>query len=64
MIELSLAEMMNEYDINHKDILAVMRPSGPANEVQLYHKIPLEGMSVLAKSESLVTNMAFFSFAN
>jgi len=46
MIELSLAEMMNEYDINHKDILAVMRPSGPANEVQLYHKIPLEGMQV------------------
>ena len=26
---LSLAEMMNEYDIDHEDILAVMRPSGP-----------------------------------
>ena len=48
MIELSLAEMMNEYVINHEGILAVMRPSGTANEVQLYHKIPLEGMSVLA----------------
>lgn len=27
---LSLAEMMNEYDIGHADILAVIRPSGPA----------------------------------
>lgn len=27
---LSLAEMMNEYDIEHEDILAVIRPSGPA----------------------------------
>jgi len=26
---LSLAEMMHEYDIDHDDILAVMRPSGP-----------------------------------
>jgi len=26
---LSLAEMMNEYDVNHEDILAVLRPSGP-----------------------------------
>jgi hypothetical protein len=26
---LSLAEMMNEYDIGHEDILAVIRPSGP-----------------------------------
>lgn len=26
---LSLAEMMDEYDIAHEDILAVMRPSGP-----------------------------------
>jgi len=26
---LSLAEMMNEYDVGHEDILAVMRPSGP-----------------------------------
>jgi len=26
---LTLAEMMNEYDIEHEDILAVMRPSGP-----------------------------------
>lgn len=26
---LSLVEMMNEYDINHEDILAVIRPSGP-----------------------------------
>jgi len=26
---LSLAEMMNEYDVNHDDILAVIRPSGP-----------------------------------
>ncbi|MEE8201008.1 MAG: hypothetical protein V3R29_07540, partial [Candidatus Acidoferrales bacterium] len=27
---LSLAEMMNEYDVSHKDILAVLRPSGPS----------------------------------
>jgi len=26
---LSLAEMMNQYDVNHEDILAVLRPSGP-----------------------------------
>jgi len=26
---LSLAEMMNEYDVSHEDILAVVRPSGP-----------------------------------
>ena len=26
---LSLAEMMNEYDIRHDDILAIIRPSGP-----------------------------------
>jgi len=26
---LSLAEMMNEYDVEHEDILAVLRPSGP-----------------------------------
>lgn len=26
---LSLAELMNEYDVNHDDILAVLRPSGP-----------------------------------
>ena len=26
---LSLAEMMNEYDVSHEDILAVIRPSGP-----------------------------------
>jgi len=26
---LSLAEMMNEYDISHENILAIMRPSGP-----------------------------------
>jgi len=26
---LSLAELMNEYDVNHDDILAVIRPSGP-----------------------------------
>lgn len=26
---LSLAEMMNEYDVSHEDILAVTRPSGP-----------------------------------
>ena len=26
---LSLAEMMNEYDVSHQDILAVFRPSGP-----------------------------------
>lgn len=26
---LSLAEMMNEYDVNHDDILAILRPSGP-----------------------------------
>ncbi len=26
---LSLAEMMNEYDVSHEDILAVLRPSGP-----------------------------------
>lgn len=26
---LSLAEMMNEYDVNHEDILALMKPSGP-----------------------------------
>jgi len=27
---LSLAEMMNEYDITHEDILALLRPSGPS----------------------------------
>ncbi len=27
---LSLAEMMNEYDVRHEDILAVLRPSGPS----------------------------------
>jgi hypothetical protein len=27
---LSLAEMMNEYDVNHENILAVIQPSGPA----------------------------------
>jgi len=27
---LSLAEMMNEYDVSHEDILAVLRPSTPA----------------------------------
>jgi hypothetical protein len=27
---LSLAEMMNEYDVTHEDILAVLRPSGPS----------------------------------
>ncbi len=26
---LSLAEMMNEYDVSHEDILALLRPSGP-----------------------------------
>lgn len=26
---LSLAEMMNDYDVSHEDILAVLRPSGP-----------------------------------
>jgi hypothetical protein len=26
---LSLAEMMNEYDVNHEDVLSVLRPSGP-----------------------------------
>ncbi|MGZ4894129.1 MAG: hypothetical protein ACXV29_08865 [Halobacteriota archaeon] len=26
---LSLAEMMNEYDVTHEDILALIRPSGP-----------------------------------
>lgn len=26
---LSLAEMMNEYDVDHEDILAILRPSGP-----------------------------------
>jgi hypothetical protein len=26
---LSLAEMTNEYNISHEDILAVIRPSGP-----------------------------------
>jgi hypothetical protein len=26
---LSLAELMNEYDVSHSDILAVLRPSGP-----------------------------------
>lgn len=26
---LSLAEMMNEYDVSHEDILAILRPSGP-----------------------------------
>ena len=26
---ISLAEMMNEYDVNHDDILAILRPSGP-----------------------------------
>jgi len=26
---LSLAEMMNDYDVGHEDILAVLRPSGP-----------------------------------
>jgi len=26
---LSLAEMMNDYDVNHEDILAVIKPSGP-----------------------------------
>ncbi len=26
---LSLAELMNEYDVSHNDILAVLRPSGP-----------------------------------
>ena len=27
---LSLAELMNEYDVSHEDILAVLRPSGPS----------------------------------
>ena len=27
---LSLAEMMNEYDVSHEDVLAILRPSGPA----------------------------------
>lgn len=27
---LSMAEMMNEYDVNHEDILAVLRPSRPS----------------------------------
>ncbi len=27
---LSLAEMMNEYDVRHEDILAVLQPSGPS----------------------------------
>lgn len=27
---LSLAEMMNEYDVSHEDILAVLQPSGPS----------------------------------
>lgn len=26
---LSLAEMMNEYDVSHQDVLAILRPSGP-----------------------------------
>jgi len=26
---LSLAEMMSEYDVNHEDVLAILRPSGP-----------------------------------
>jgi hypothetical protein len=30
---LSLAEMMNEYDVSHEDILAVLRPSGPTIDV-------------------------------
>jgi len=30
---LSLAEMMNEYDVSHEDILAVLRPSGPTIDI-------------------------------
>ena len=26
---ISLAELMNEYDVNHEDILSILKPSGP-----------------------------------
>jgi len=47
---LSLAEMMNEYDIRHEDILAVIRPSGPTIDpvVELMARLVAEQPQPLA----------------
>ncbi|OPX21479.1 MAG: hypothetical protein B1H03_06555 [Planctomycetales bacterium 4484_113] len=44
---LSLAEMMNEYDIRHEDILAVIKPSGPTIDsiADLMARLAAQGMA-------------------
>jgi hypothetical protein len=41
---LSLAEMMNEYNVSHEDILSVIKPSGPAIDsiVELMNRLVVE----------------------
>lgn len=56
---LSLAELMNEYDVNHDDILAVLRPSGPKVDpvvdlmTRLVAQAPLEVQEVLELKEKV-----------
>ena len=52
---LSLAEMMNEYDIRHEDILAVIRPSGPTIDpvVELMTRLVAEQPQPLLPEQAL-----------
>lgn len=51
---LSLAEMMNEYDIAHEDILAVIRPSTPTIDpvIDLMARLVAEPKEVAGKEET------------
>jgi len=58
---LSLAEMMNEYDIDHEDILAVMRPSGPTIDsvVDLMARLVAQGKAEeLSEEEARVPEVS------
>lgn len=51
---LSLAEMMNDYDVNHEDILAVLQPSGPTIDsiVELMVRLAAEQKNIQSSFDS------------
>jgi len=55
---LSLAEIMNDYDVNHEDILAVIRPSGPtiSSVVELMARLAAGQKEPDSEEEPLVTD--------
>jgi hypothetical protein len=52
---ISLAELMNEYDVSHKDVLSIIQPSGPSidSTVDIMERLSSQNISSIEESNEI-----------